>query len=124
MEDSGISLFLIEPRVVVRRGLKDILSSSPGIVVVGEAESISKARAVMSRISVNVLVMDIECQEAMDIPSTTDAKCLAFSDCQNWEFIKLFLSSGGAGYLSKTASEAHIIAAIRKVASGKVYQSP
>lgn len=130
MESRKISLLIIDRCAVVRRGLGEILRNDPSIFVAGEAETITEGMALAERLNPDVILMDVgtpynDSYHAVSIlRERLGIISLAFTDREDWGAVKRFLECGGAGYLTKSASETEIISAVKCIQAGGTYISP
>ncbi|MHB0913727.1 MAG: response regulator transcription factor [Armatimonadota bacterium] len=130
MGNNRIALLIVDQLAVVRRGLREILRSEPGITIVGEAAGIPEALSLAERLHPDVVMMDMVApydtmyQAVRTLRTRTKARSLAFAGSDDWVAVKPFMESGGMGYLSKRSSEAEIIKAIKSVQAGATYISP
>jgi two-component system, NarL family, invasion response regulator UvrY len=126
-----IRVLIADDHSVVRQGLKQILSTTPDIMVVDEAtngqEVLQKART----IEWDVLVLDISMPGRsgfdilLDLHSEMPGKAiLVMSMYAEDQYARRVLKSGAAGYLTKESVPEELITALRKVVSGGKYVSP
>lgn len=121
---------LIEDHPIVRDGFKRLLLNAfPGSTV----EEASTAREAMARISRgpwDVVFLDIELPDRSGLDLLYDLRTVApeapvlmVSGMLEEEFGERALESGAAGFISKASMMDEILAAIRRVRSGKKYIS-
>ncbi len=127
----AITVLLADDHMIVREGLRVLLSTEPDIEVVGEAENGRQAVQLAKRLQPAVVVMDIAMpllngleatrQIVKSVPAT---KVLILSAHADDEYIEQVTLAGAAGYLIKQTS-AHVLSkAIREVQQGKTLFSP
>jgi len=123
-----IKILIADDHLVVREGLKQILSATLDIRVVAEAsdgmEVLKKARA----IDFDVIVLDISMPGKNGLEVLNDLKnekpgtgILILSIHPEERFALRVLKAGASGYLTKESAAGELIQAIRHVASGKRY---
>lgn len=128
---SDIRVMLADDHGVVRKGLRFLLSSEPGIEVTAEATNGREAVELASKINPQVVVMDI----AMPLLNGIDATAqivkkhpatgvIMLSMYSDEEFLLRALSAGAKGYLLKDSAEEDIVRAVRTVAGGRTFFSP
>ena len=116
---------------VLREGIRSILDTVDGIVVVGEADSGEKALELAKRLDPDVILMDINMPGMSGLetarriraesPQTAIVALTAYDYVQ---YVREMLEIGVSGYLLKSASSANIIQAIRKTAAGDKFLDP
>jgi DNA-binding NarL/FixJ family response regulator len=127
----AITVLLADDHMIVREGLRALLSTEADIEVVGEAENGRQAVQLAKRLRPAVVVMDIAMpllngleatrQIVKSVPAT---KVLILSAHADDEYIEQVTLAGAVGYLIKQTS-AHILSkAIREVQQGKRLFSP
>lgn len=130
LQTHTISVLLCDTYEVVRKGLSVVLSTQPRISVVGEAADVTDAIRLATRLQPSVVVMGLTgafagASEAVGlIRRDTDAKCLAFSQDEDWSSAAQWLAAGGSGYIPRRASAVEVIRGVLSLAEGKVYISP
>lgn len=126
-----IRVLVADDHTVVRQGLRQILSKTPDLVVVGEAETGNQVVEKLQTIQVDVLVMDMEMPEKTGWDTLLDLKMthpklpvVILSIYSEDQFGMRFLKAGASGYLPKTSAPDQLVEAIRRVAYGGKYISP
>ena len=124
-DDTPIRVLLVDDHPVVRRGLAVLLSTLPGIDVVGEAADGASAVKEAQLTQPDVVVMDIQMPGldgveatkalAAAVPSAAVLVLTMFEDSQT---VVMALRAGAKGYLLKGADQDEIVRAIRAVAAG------
>jgi DNA-binding NarL/FixJ family response regulator len=126
-----ISVLLADDHVVVRQGLRSLLSAEPDIEVVGEAGDGRQAVQMAAALRPDVVVMDI----AMPVLNGLEATCqilrsqvptrvLVLSSYADDEYVHQLTEAGASGYLTKQTAASDLIKAVREVAKGNAYFSP
>lgn len=126
MINSSIRVLLVDDHVIVREGLRTLLSEEPGIEVVGEAgdggESVRLAAALHPDVILKDLVMPgMDGIQAMqDIravsPSSRVLVLTSFGDDQR---VRDAIQAGAIGYLLKDVLKTDLRQAIRAAAQGQ-----
>ncbi len=123
-----IRVLLADDHAVVRAGFRRLLETAADIDVVGEAGSGAEAMRMCSELSPDVTVMDLSMPEigGLDAIAGLDeqksgTRVLVLSVHENEPFPSMALRRGAMGYLTKRCAPDELIAAVRKVASGKRY---
>jgi DNA-binding NarL/FixJ family response regulator len=125
MEASGLKVVVVDDHPIARTGLRYMLDTAGDIVVVAEAGTVQEALDVIATRNVQVAILDIS------LPGNSGMYLLRVLRRIRPEIAILMLSahgeetyairalrSGAAGYLTKDTPLAHLIAAVRKAASG------
>ncbi|UKA71776.1 response regulator [Arthrobacter sp. FW306-06-A] len=129
---STITVLLVDDHLVVRSGLRALLSTQPDIEVVGEAASGEAAVQLAQIHSPAVVVMDLAMGPGMDgleaIRRIRDLNgrqaILVFTTYDSDADIVRAVDAGAMGYLLKDAAPEEIFAAIRGAVQGKSVMSP
>ena len=126
-----IRVFLADDHAVVREGLKALINTQPGMVVVGEASDGLDACERVPKLRPDVVVMDVSMPGLTGSQATERlrhecplVKILALTVHEDKGYIRQLLAAGAAGYVLKRAAAEELIHAIRVVASGGVYLDP
>lgn len=131
MPNNRIRILLVDDHVIVRNGVRLMLSSESDIVVEGEAANAQDALRLVREQTFNVALVDIA------MPGKNGLELLRLMRAEQPRLAVLILSTyseevyavralklGAAGYLTKDSPAAALVAAVRKAASGGKYLSP
>jgi two-component system invasion response regulator UvrY len=125
-----IRVLVADDHAVVRRGLVQILTEAPDMVVAGEASTGREVLQAVRKHDYDVLVLDIAMPEGGGLEVLQqlqtlkpDLRILILSMYPEKQYAVRALKSGAAGYLTKESVPDELIAAIRKVARGGKYVS-
>lgn len=123
-----IRILIADDHSVVRKGLVQIVSDSPDMEVVGQAETGREALELVRSRSFDVAILDIGMpgRGGLDILSELKKenpalKVLVLSMYSEEQFAIRSLRSGASAYLTKESSPEELIEAIKTVAAGKRY---
>jgi two-component system, NarL family, response regulator DevR len=121
-----VTVYLVDDHEVVRRGLIDLLSSDPGLEVVGEAGSVAEALAQVPTLRPDVAVLDVRlpdgngielCRELLS--RTEDLRCLMLTSFSSDEAMLDAIMAGASGYVIKDIKGMELAQAIKDVGKGR-----
>jgi DNA-binding NarL/FixJ family response regulator len=128
---SKIRIVLADDHSVVRQGFRRILEAQTDMEIVGEASNGREALETATKLSPDVVVMDVAMPELNGIEATRRmgeaaprTRVLALSMHKDSVYVREILRAGARGYLLKDAVDEDLIAAVRAVARGEGYLSP
>ncbi|MBV6639206.1 MAG: response regulator transcription factor [Cyclobacteriaceae bacterium] len=123
-----IRLLIADDHLVAREGIVYLLSGSPGVEVVGEANNGREAISMIENLKPDILVCDISMPDFSGIEllkkledSGQNVKVLILSMHKDPEYIMKSFEYGALGYLPKNADEGELIKAIETIHSGDRY---
>jgi len=126
-----LRILLADDHGIVRRGLKSLLESQPGLEVIGEAADGLEAVRLCGELSPDLLIVDISMPLMNGIEVASRAQKLEpapaviiLSMHVDESYIMRALGAGARGYLVKDATDEDLIPAVRAVAAGKPFFSP
>lgn len=126
-----IRVLLAEDHTIVRKGLRSLLESEKGILVVGEAADGREAIDQVGRLRPDVVIMDIGMPGLNGLESTRQIKeryaniqVLILTVHTSEEYVFQILRAGASGYVVKQAAPKELISAIRAVNRGDAFLSP
>ena len=126
-----IKVLIADDHVVVRRGLRQILSEVSEIFVGGEASNAQEVRDLLRAERWDVIVLDINMPGASGIELLGElkrehetARVLILTVSPEDQYAVRAIKAGAAGFLTKESAPEKLIEAVRKVASGGRYVSP
>jgi len=126
-----IRVLLADDHTIVRQGLRALLEVEPDIAVVGEAETGRQAVQLATKLTPNVVVMDIAMPDLNGLEATRQivkdvptAKLLVLSSYNDDEYIHQVAEAGATGYLLKQTAATDLIKAVREARNGNAFFSP
>jgi len=126
-----LRILLADDHGIVRRGLKSLLESQPGLSVIGEAADGLEALRLCGELSPDLLIIDISMPLMNGIEVASRAQKLEAAPAviilsmhADESYIMRALAAGARGYLVKDATDEDLIPAVRAVAAGKPFFSP
>src|SRR5580698_6746187 len=115
----------------MRRGLRLLIETQPGFIVVAEASDGSEAVDQAQATSPDVAVLDIAMPKLNGVEAAhriceilPGTAVMILSMHADEAYVLRALRAGARGYLLKDSAEGDLIEAIRKVSSGKTFFSP
>jgi NarL family two-component system response regulator LiaR len=129
--NNTITVIIADDHALVREGTRQLLDGKPGMQVVGEASDGAEAVELASRLTPDVVLMDIAMPRMNGIeatrrikeacPSTSILVLTAYDDEQ---YIYALLDAGAAGYLLKNVSGEELARSVQSVAEGESVLHP
>ncbi|MHC6226339.1 response regulator [Pseudomonas sp. X10] len=126
-----IRIALVDDHVLVRDGVKSLLSAVPHFQVVGQAESGAQALELVASTELDILLVDVGLQGMNGLELTRKLcslypgiKILMLSMYDNQEYVRTSINAGALGYVLKNAPSTELIAAIEAIAAGGSFYSP
>lgn len=124
-------IILAEDHTILREGLRAMLSSTPDLEVIGEAENGRNAIQCSENMEYDLILMDLSMPRMTGMDAIReikkrrpDTKILALTVHKDEEYILAALQAGADGYVLKDATQDELIMAIKTVLMGKPYLSP
>jgi two-component system, NarL family, response regulator DevR len=119
-------VFLVDDHEIVRRGIADLLSDEPDLVVVGEAASVTEALTRVPATSPDVAVLDIRLPDGNGIELCRELRskhpglqCLMLTSFADDEALFDAIMAGASGFVLKQILGNDLVRAVRTVASGQ-----
>jgi len=121
-----LTVLIADDHTVVRAGIRALLSTDPGLKVVGEAENGEKAVDAYGRLLPDVVLMDLRMPIQDGVQATRAIRqidpqgaVIILTTHQGDEEIHAALEAGAMGYILKNSPGDDLAAALRAVAGGK-----
>ncbi|MFL9653920.1 response regulator [Streptomyces sp. PB17] len=132
MTDTPIRLLLADDHPVVRAGLRAVLETEPGMLVVAEAATAEEAVARAERGDVDVVLMDLQFGRGMNGAEATAAiaarpgapRVLIVTTYDSDADTLPAIEAGATGYLLKDAPPEDLADAVRTAAAGRTALAP
>jgi DNA-binding NarL/FixJ family response regulator len=128
---SKVRILLADDHGLVRKGLRFVLESEPGMEVVGEAGDGREAVRMVEELKPAVVIMDIAMPHLNGIDATSqivkknpESGVIMLSVHSDESYLLRALSAGAKGYLLKDSAELDVIRAVQAVAHGRPFFSP
>ena len=124
-------IVLADDHVMLREGIKKIITEARGMAVVGEASDGLMLLKVLARTRPDMVILDISMPKLRGIEAAREIrKCfpdmaiLFLSMHKSREYLQKALAAGAKGYVLKEDSGSELIQAIDTIRSGRSYLSP
>jgi DNA-binding NarL/FixJ family response regulator len=125
-----IKILIADDHPIVRRGLKEMINDETDMKVECEASSAAEVLNELRNQKIDVIILDISMPGKSGLDLIADLKkefpdkpILVLSALAEEIFAKRTLKIGAQGFLNKESAPEELVAAIRKVHSGKRYVS-
>lgn len=126
-----IRVLLADDHIVVRQGLRALLSAEEDIEIIGEADDGRQAVQMVRDMAPDVVVMDIAMPVLNGVEATrqvlherTPTKVIVLSSYSDDEFVQQVTEAGASGYLEKQTAGNELVKAIHEAYSGNAFFSP
>jgi DNA-binding NarL/FixJ family response regulator len=119
-------VFLVDDHEVVRVGIRELLSASEDLEVVGEASSVTEALTRVPAVAPDVAVLDVRlpdgngielCRELMS--RLPDLRCLMLTSFTDDEALFDAIMAGASGFVLKRIVGSDLTNAVKTVAAGQ-----
>lgn len=120
-----VRVFLVDDHELVRRGLRDLLSTSADIEVVGEAATVGEARVAILAAKPDVAVLDVRLPDGNGVELCRDIRaadptirCLMLTSYADDDALLAAVLAGASGFVLKQILGHNLVAAVRTVGQG------
>ena len=131
MSAAPIRVLVADDHTIVRTGIRHVLESEPGFIVVGEASTGTEALELAASLRPDVAVLDISMPGLSGLrvaaelrERAPETQVLVLSMHDNTEYVLESLRAGVHGYLLKDTAATELRGAIRAVRRGESFVSP
>jgi DNA-binding NarL/FixJ family response regulator len=121
-----IRAFLLDDHEVVRRGVREMLTTEPDIEVVGEAATAAEALRRIPEAAPDVAVLDVRLPDGSGVEvcreiraRMPDVRCLILTSFGDEEALMDAIMAGASGYVLKGIRGTELLTAVRGVAAGR-----
>lgn len=124
------NVFVVDDHPIVRQGLVQLIDQEPDLKVCGEAADVKEARAGLSRMQPDIVILDLSLRDSDGLELVKDIRAryetlpvLVLSMHDESIYAERLLSAGANGYIMKQAASDQLLAAVRRVLAGGIYVS-
>jgi DNA-binding NarL/FixJ family response regulator len=124
-------IVIAEDYTILREGLRALISSSPDLEVIGEAEDGKDAIECAEKLSPDLMLVDLSMPRTNGVDAIREiknrcpeTKVVALTVHKAEEYVLAALEAGADGYVLKDATRPQLMMAIETVLDGKPYLSP
>lgn len=124
-----LRILIVDDHTLVRKGLRALLETEPGLLVAGEAKDGREAIQLAGELRPDVILMDLvmpglDGLEALRRLAASGFKVLVLTSFATDEKVFPALAAGAQGYLLKNSDPDELLAAIKRVAGGESWLDP
>ena len=121
----AIRILITDDHAIVREGLRTLISTEPGMVVIGEAANGLEAVQIACELYPDVILMDMAMPRMGGLEAIQkikeqclEAKLLVLTSFSDDETVFPAIKAGALGYMLKNTSPDRLLSAIREVHQG------
>jgi two-component system response regulator NreC len=129
--EHGISVVIADNHELMRRSLRRVLESAPGVTVVAEARDLALTVQHLAAHRPDVLVLDLNMPDGSSLDLVRElagqmpkTKVVVVSVEDSLAFVKGALAAGASGYVLKEHADTELADAVSAVSRGMQYVSP
>ena len=126
-----ITTLIVDDHAVVRSGLRLLIDQEVDLSVIGDAKDGREAVFLTRRHQPDVILLDVSMPGRNGVDTITDllaespaSRILMLSMEDDPAYVRQAFKSDASGYILKDATDAEVVDAIRRVASGERYVHP
>lgn len=126
-----IKVIIVEDHPIFRMGMKDMINSEEDLNVIGEAENVTEATALIEKKLPDLVIVDLSLKDSNGIELVKEINSnhktiysLVLSMHDESLHAERCIMAGAKGYIMKQEASESVITAIRHIMSDKIYVSP
>ena len=130
-QPAAIRILITDDHAIVREGLRTLISTEPGMEVIGEAANGFEAVQMACELKPDVILMDMVMPRMGGLEAIRkikeecpDSRILVLTSFSDDETVFPAIKAGALGYMLKNTSPDRLLSAIRDVHQGKPSMSP
>ncbi|MGO3325199.1 response regulator transcription factor [Gordonia sp. (in: high G+C Gram-positive bacteria)] len=120
-----VRVFLVDDHELVRRGLRDLLSTATDLEVVGEAATVDEARVQIAATAPDIAVLDVRLPDGNGVELCRDVRaenpdvhCLMLTSYADDDALLAAVLAGASGFVLKQILGHNLVDAVRTVGRG------
>lgn len=125
-------ILLVDDHRIVELGLRAVIASRPGLVIVGAVSTAEEAIAWVRRDPPEVVILDLRLAGDMDgieaariiAAIAPSVRTICYTAADEEPFASQFMAAGGRAYVTKGAPAHELLTAIERVLAGGKYVQP
>lgn len=125
-----LKVYLADDHLLIREGLKKILSSEKEFTVVGESDDPDEVIDFFNKNNADILILDLNMpgRSGLDVLKHVknikpETKVLILSMYPEDQFAERTIKAGASGYITKETASEELMKALKKIAKGENYVS-
>lgn len=127
----AVRVAVVDDHEIVRRGVRDLIDSTAGLVFAGEADSVAAALRLLPALRPRVAILDVRLPDGDGVALCRELRsrmpelvCLMLTSYSDDDALFEAVMAGASGYLLKQVRGNDLIRAVRAVASGESILDP
>lgn len=124
-------ILLADDHAILRAGLSMLISSQPGLEVVGQASDAEEALVKARQVKPDLVIVDISMPNGGGVHVATElsrtmpgVRIIALTMHDDQSYLKAVLAAGASGFVVKHSADNRLLDAIETVMKGQVYIDP
>lgn len=126
-----VTILIVEDHAILRESLRALLSTEPGLEIVGEAADGREAIRMARQLDPQVILMDLSMPNTNGAEaihairrSRANTKVIVLTVHRSEEYVRAALEAGASGYVLKDDTRHELLAAIQSTCRDRPYLSP
>lgn len=128
---NSLRIVVADDHELVRRGIRDLLEAQKGWKVVGEATGGRESIEIVKKLKPDIAIVDITMPDMDGLEVTRrirdvarETQILILTMHESDQMVRRVLEMGARGYVLKSDMAAHLVQAVKDLASGKISLTP
>lgn len=127
----AVRVAVVDDHEIVRRGVRDLIESAPGLLFAGEASGAAEALRLVPALRPRVAILDVRLPDGDGVSLCRELRsrmpelaCLMLTSYSDDDALFEAVMAGASGYLLKQVRGNDLISAVRAVAAGESILDP
>lgn len=128
---NSLRIVVVDDHELVRRGIRDLLEAQKSWRVVGEARGGREAIEIVKKLKPDIAIVDITMPDMDGLEVTRriqdvarETQILILTMHESDQMVRRVLEMGARGYVLKSDMAAHLVQAVKDLATGKISLTP